>query len=74
MNLITDNTPCPEAEGTNANHAVKLQSYGHCINCGKKVGPDVSPIKVPVVVYEQLQADRDSIPADLREAQEKEED
>lgn len=50
MNLITSTTPCPKAEGTNANHVVKLQSYGCCILCGEKVGPDVGPIVIPVVV------------------------
>lgn len=50
MNLITDNSPCPNAEGTNAKHVVKLQSYGCCILCGKKVGPDVGPIKIPLTV------------------------
>ena len=50
MNLITDNSPCPNAEGTDAKHVVKLQSYGCCILCGKKVGPDVGPIVIPVVV------------------------
>lgn len=29
-------------------HRTKIQSYGTCINCGRLVGEDVAPIKLPV--------------------------